>query len=308
MSPRRSCSLLATSFLVASFALLGCGGRLLELDGADADAQSPSASGSSGGATTGGSGGGVAGSSGGSSGGSGSGGGTASSSGGGADAGPGADAAFDATLPPSIDASSDDAQAEDAGVGSNCGVGDANGPCTPQPLGSCVPSYVPPVHAKGSCSAADVTTFYNDCISNGGNCTGSGLTSQACYRCLWTQSSSSPWGAVVQYPWVSGYAFTFNVGGCYELIGAGVPCAAAAEEEDECQIAACVGACSLSSDTDWSACMNAAGEDGGECASYVNAVTTSCPASILDAGACSGNQSDGGIALLYFTLAQSFCE
>ena len=82
----------------------------------------------------------------------------------------------------------------------------------------------------------------------------------------------------------------------------------AVEEESEWLIAACVGSCWQSSAADWSTCTDAVGEDGGECTTYINAATTSCPASIVDAGACSGNQPDGGVTLIYFALAQTFCE
>jgi hypothetical protein len=178
-----------------------------------------------------------------------------------------------------------------------------NTTCMPEPLGSCVPSYVPPHQAKGACTAADVMTFYNNCITGGVSCDGSGLSSAACFNCLASQSTSSSWGAVVFYD--NNALLAVNVGGCYALLGASAACATATEEQSECEIAACGGACYSSTSAQWDACIAAA--DMGECATYVTASNANCPLSITMAPECSLSP-DGGIEPGYLAVAKEFCE
>jgi hypothetical protein len=312
MTTRRPHRSAQSIFLFVSFCLaLACGGKVLATSdqAADPDAGPPptEGTGSSGGFVGGGSSGGngSSGSVGGSSGGGGnSGGGSGSGSGSGSGGPPIVDAGADARP---RDASLPDS-AIDSGVGSNCGTGTAGSACTPEPLGSCVPSDVPLVSGKGSCTAADVATFYNDCVSGGQDCSGTGLSSQACYRCLWSESTSSPWGTlVVYYQPEPTYAFWLNLAACYGAIGASTACTAAVEEQMECENAACTGSCYLTADAGaWGTCIVAA--DQAECATYVNAAAASCPASIVDAGACSAPDDDGGIEAYYFAVAKTVCE
>ena len=205
--------------------------------------------------------------------------------------------------------SSSGASVEDGGVGTTCGLGTQDGLCSPQPLGTCVPSYVPAVSGKGSCTAADVATFDSDCVTNFTNCTGSDLSSQACYHCLYSASSDPAWGVVVTYSDAQGQptTLTLNTAGCLAATGASQACAAATGEVDECQLAACGNTCLNATDEAYLACYNAANE--GECASYFAASNADCAGD--DAGACADPGLDGGLAdfeAAYLLMAQAMCE
>jgi hypothetical protein len=207
--------------------------------------------------------------------------------------------------------------AEDASLsaegGSNCGTGSVGSSCSPQPLGSCVPSYVPTVHLQGSCTTQDVSFYYDNCM---GTCDDTdlgwaqcqyclaNLSSPECFDCLSNQASASPWGVVVYYGDVG---YSLDVAGCFAAIGASTACVTAEEELTECTTAACWATCEAVSATvaEGSACLAAAQE--GECSSYAAAITANCPAAILDASACAA-PDDAGVGANYLTLAQTMCE
>ena len=105
-----------------------------------------------------------------------------------------------------------------------------------------------------------------------------------------SQSTSPSWGVVVSYD--NGSWLWFNVGACVAQLGASDACVAAEEELEECELAACGGACQMTTDSDiLNACFTSA--QNGECATYQDAISASCPASILDAAACAPDV-DGG--------------
>ena len=81
-------------------------------------------------------------------------------------------------------------------------------------------------------------------------------------------------------------------------------CAAAEQEKDECEIAACGGSCSTATDTALSACTSSA--DTGECASYVSSVNSSCTTSITGAASCGGGATT--FEAEYDAVAATFCE
>jgi hypothetical protein len=146
-----------------------------------------------------------------------------------------------------------------------------------------------------------VSTFYNDCLGGTGTCDGSDLSSTACFSCLLSQSTAAaPWGAVIDY----GDEFELNVGGCYALIGAPLLCAEAAQEQAECEIAACGGSCASATDTALTTCLSSA--DSGECASYVSSVTANCTTAITGAAGCGGGATT--TEAQYDAIAATFCE
>ncbi len=163
-----------------------------------------------------------------------------------------------------------------------------------------MPGYVPPpAGAHGSCTATDVTTFTTNCITDG-NCANTGLSSAACYSCLYSESTSASWGAIIDY---GNSTYAFNVGGCYLAMGASVACAAAAEEQGECEVAACDAAC-VATNTDATTCITSA--DSGECASYVSSVNTACGTTYTSAAACGANATTS--ETLFEAMAATFCE
>ena len=75
--------------------------------------------------------------------------------------------------------------------------------------------------STGACSTTDINTFYTDCLNASSpskqNCTGSDLSSAACFACLATPNTASSWGAVIIYG--TNDFFALNLGGCYAADG-----------------------------------------------------------------------------------------
>jgi hypothetical protein len=188
----------------------------------------------------------------------------------------------------------------------NCAGGSVGSSCAPQPLGSCVPGYNPPANDTGSCTATDVTTFFNDCLgatSQAPICDGSDLSSEACFKCLASQPSDATWGAVILY----GSAWWLNLGGCYALIGATPACAAAVQEQAQCEAAACANTCATATNAQGQACLASA--DGTVCSSYTTGISTGCPSTITTAAACGDTTNAANPQeAQYEAVASVFCE
>jgi hypothetical protein len=101
-----------------------------------------------------------------------------------------------------------------------------------------------------------------------------------------------------------GTSLSLNVGGCFALIGATPSCAAYAEEQGECEVAACVGSCSTAASTALDTCVDSA--DTGECATYVSGVAAACPTTITGAATCGGTATTDTEA--FEAIAATFCE
>jgi hypothetical protein len=97
--------------------------------------------------------------------------------------------------------------------------------------------------------------------------------------------------------------FSLNIGGCYLLIGAPLACATASEEQSECETAACDATCATNGN-EYAPCVTAA--DKTVCASYVAAVSASCPSMITNSLDCGGSASDFEEA--FQAVAATFCE
>jgi len=148
-----------------------------------------------------------------------------------------------------------------------------------------------------------VAAFYNDCItSTSPNCTGSDLSTPACFACLASPPSSFLWGAVILYN--GGAEFSLNEGGCYSLIGATAACAAAEQEQSQCEAASCDETCSGSTSTQFDACITSA--DSSNCSGYVSAVSANCSSTITGATSCGGTATS--FLAAYQAVAQEFCE
>jgi hypothetical protein len=125
------------------------------------------------------------------------------------------------------------------------------------------------------------------------------LSNAACATCLLSQSTAATWGAVIEY---SDSSFTFNLGGCYALIGAPLTCAEAEQKKDECEVAACEGSCPTTADI--TTCITSA--DTGVCATYMSGVTSGCTTTITGSAACGATATTTEAA--FQAIAATFCQ
>lgn len=120
------------------------------------------------------------------------------------------------------------------------------GTCYPQSETTFTPQWIPPVSQSHVCSCAQISAFYNSCWVARGNACGDWETDSAngdCDRCLKTPSTSSAYGALIDFgsgDWV------LNVPGCVSLAEpCNTPCAQVMLADIECASAACDSACGL---------------------------------------------------------------
>jgi hypothetical protein len=166
--------------------------------------------------------------------------------------------------------------------------------CIPEAL-NCVPAFVPPRTSPGACTAAEVTTFYNDCLNALATpiCDGSDIRS-TCFSCLLSQPADPTWGPLLKYA----AEWELNFGGCFALEGASPACAASTQEQMQCENASCGTAC-LASCT--------APADSTICASYVSAATN-CATTVIQSTCSGGPPSSASFGDAFHAMAKVFCE
>ena len=128
-----------------------------------------------------------------------------------------------------------------------------------------------------------------------------------CFACLVSNPTDSSWGAIVQYE-INGAPFDWelNLGGCFQVEGASAACAAATEEQAQCENAACNATCAnaLSSTAD-SDCVSSA--DTGVCASYVSAANN-CASTSIQTACEGGSATTATFETAFKAIAQILCE
>lgn len=145
-----------------------------------------------------------------------------------------------------------------------------------------------------------MTNFYTDCLTNG-SCVATDVSTAACFQCLYSVPTDTKWGVIVDY---GNNVDALNVGGCYALIGGTPACAAAEQEQVECEVAACVGSCTSGAGTTEDTCITSA--DSGECATYVSAATTACTTTVTGSASCGASVTT--FEDYYTAMAATFCE
>ncbi len=195
-------------------------------------------------------------------------------------------------------------------------VGSSGGSGTGAPSAGCAPNPLPAgfvatprATAPAGCTAAEDVAVAGCALatpSDGGVCVAvapdGGL--DTCGQCVYTAVGASTWGAFLEVrpPTAVGATTTtpidmYNVGGCVGLVDpspTGKACATALDELTQCELAACLPTCPVSSPQDTSGrralfgdgfflgCIDHA--DEVVCLSLANAVNTVCTAETNDAG------------------------
>jgi hypothetical protein len=171
----------------------------------------------------------------------------------------------------------------------------SGGMCGPTNVSSFTPKAHPPSVAapyKGSCTAAQIDTVYQDCFVSGTGC----ASTLPCYSCIFSSIGASTWGPAVVIPNTTAQdsLVEMNVGGCLELLEpCNAPCAYAVENQSACEFASCGTSCAISSNsmtiTDYDNCaqsIDTCAPDG--CATY-SVGSSSCT------GLVSGSNHPGSI-------------
>ncbi len=210
--------------------------------------------------------------------------------------------------------------------------------CSPHPLDHFVPTpNLPP--ATVSCTAAENTALgicFASTVDAGPACNeaflGPGGSTNDCYACVLTPSTSTSWGAlvIVDSPTAVGAAtYTeldmFDTGGCIakeDPSAMGIDCATALNELTECELAACVAYCPIVSYTDMAGITALYGDgtasnpgclgdaDTAVCLTYVDKVSTACAGEVNDAGAwskCATLENNAGSATPTAAALSAYC-
>ncbi len=127
--------------------------------------------------------------------------------------------------------------------GTGCQQGDGS-TCWPHDTTNFTHTWVQPLGAHlGVCTAAQISDYFDACQSAGSTMQSCNVWTQnsanaGCYRCLFTQSDATAYGAIVDYPNVN--LDQINVAGCIALAEpCNQPCGAAMLAQLQCENAAC---------------------------------------------------------------------
>jgi hypothetical protein len=147
----------------------------------------------------------------------------------------------------------------DGGASPACPA-DGSASCAPQPASGYMPGYVPPRPTLSVCTAAQISTFTGNCFNDGdaGTCATfeDDAKNATCISCLISPglTSEKEWGPILTVTGLS----ELNIGGCVALLDpCQTACAAAIEEQTECQTYAC-GGCLPMGDTIFDDCVDEA--------------------------------------------------
>jgi len=155
---------------------------------------------------------------------------------------------------------------------SACGTPSTPPTCAPGSLSGFNPTTPAPKPPATACQAGQITQIYNDCL-NGGTCLEQepGEPGYGCYQCLFSNETDATWGPLVLD---ANEIATLNMGGCLELLEpCNSACAAAFENDYECEEYACASNCAASinasgSLTEFNACTTAIDDCTPGCATY----------------------------------------
>jgi hypothetical protein len=193
------------------------------------------------------------------------------------------------------------------------GIGDLPS-CAPHPV-TATPAWVPPVNAKGSCTAQQIADYYAACSdpnAPSGACDAwMNPANATCQGCLVTDSGASAYGVLISYP---GYGF-INVAGCIWLADVNQrDCAQSIAAFNACQVLACNtgadGNCPFPSTSfaDVQSCQRSAAvcPTPGSCACSSYADREACLDSVPDPAmtACGLHQ---GVQAQFFAVATFMC-
>lgn len=109
-----------------------------------------------------------------------------------------------------VEASGNEEAGEDAGIDADC---------VPVPVDASF-AFVPPNPVRNACTTSQIQTLYDDCWSSTSSTTLCDAfygdpSNSPCILCMFSKSSATSWGPIVQFPNDLGYP---NVGGCIELL------------------------------------------------------------------------------------------
>jgi hypothetical protein len=145
---------------------------------------------------------------------------------------------------------------------------DANVVCVPASTAGFTPTWKGPtaVHS-GACTSAQISSFYDDCLSftsDSATCDGFVKANTACTACLQSNDTDATYGAII---WHSSHAyFTTNIAGCIAAeTGDTSPtgCAATYQGIVECKEAACSACLAAKDPAGFSTCESKATGCGG---------------------------------------------
>jgi hypothetical protein len=162
--------------------------------------------------------------------------------------------------------------------------------------------YHPPAGSPGSCTAAEITTFQQQCIEQQNvSSTCAPTISGPCMGCLVSNPTDTSWGVAVNQSDIGGGVAQLNFGGCFATQGS-TACGEAMQALLECEDAVCASSSDVAS---LQACQTAA--DSAQCACYSETATTACaPAATLT---CNSSVPDSASFEQAFTvIAPIMCE
>ncbi len=156
--------------------------------------------------------------------------------------------------------------------------------------------------SASACTANEISTFYNDCLNSLIPTCDDSEIGATCFGCLVSQPTDPTWGPLIQYA----TNWELNLGGCFGLQGASAACAAATQEQAECENAACDESCAnTTSTTKFDSCITSA--DSTQCATYVSAAT-GCTTTAI-ATTCEGASANSAtFQTAFMATAAIFCE
>jgi hypothetical protein len=119
---------------------------------------------------------------------------------------------------------------------------------------------------------------------------------------LVSQPTDPTWGPLIQYAG----SWELNFWGCFGLEGASAACATAAQEQAECENAACDESCAnTTSTTKYDNCISSA--DTTQCATYVTAATD-CASAAIQTACEGGSATSATFQTAFMATAAVFCE
>jgi len=181
--------------------------------------------------------------------------------------------------------------------------------CTPHALPANFQVVNHPAPSNASCTTTTMSTVASDCFTSPTATCNTDIET-TCGECVFTANTAADWGPVIVFEATGAspaveieYPF-FNDGSYverYDPSGTGLNCGQALEAQIECELAACVPYCPVTSASDTvgtnaligtfdpstgdvttNGCLQNA--DSSVCANYVNATNTECASELTDAG------------------------
>jgi len=163
----------------------------------------------------------------------------------------------------------------------------------------------------GSCTSAEVTTFYDDCLNQDpgdGTCDDSEIGA-TCYACLVSQPTDSTWGPVIEYTVGGLPSWQSNLAGCLSVEGVSKTCVTAVEEVSQCENDSCNGSCKIATSNEQTAyteCTSNADTD--YCSSYVSADNSACGSISSSIQTTCAAKSTSTFEQQYTATAKVLCE